>query len=130
MYADLPGAVHLLYTPSSSVILNIRAGVPPAERLSVTELPTTGYPPVVGKTAAPSLPASTSSYGLSGLSGLLSKSAPVPVGTRTVGGEVLLIRDDAGVFFSSEGNFTREQSLHWPATPDGIGELGNQRGSS
>ncbi|WOO80809.1 Vam6/Vps39-like protein [Vanrija pseudolonga] len=120
VYADIPGAVHLLYTPSSSVILSIRAGVPPAERLTVTELPSTGYPPVAGKTAAPSLPASTSSYGLSGLGGLLGKSAPVPVGTRTVGGEVLLIRDDAGVFFSSEGNFTREQSLHWPATPDGI----------
>lgn len=59
----------------------------------------------------------------------------ISVGTRTVGGEVLLAREgasraslnqaltpktDTGVFYSSEGNYTRQRSIRWPSPPDGI----------
>lgn len=30
---------------------------------------------------------------------------------------------DVGVFYSSEGNFTRQESLQWSNAPEAIGEL-------
>ncbi|GMK59883.1 hypothetical protein CspeluHIS016_0901000 [Cutaneotrichosporon spelunceum] len=111
VYADLPGAVHLLYSPSSSTLLHIRPG-PAAGRLSATDLPANGYPTPRDGTR-PAVPES----GWGRLGGFM-RGASIPVGTRTVGGEVALVRDDLGVFFSSEGNFTRDESLHWPAAPE------------
>lgn len=135
VYADLPGAVHLLYSPQASVILNIRGGAP-GQRLATTDLPATGYPSTRAGTAvtAPA-PEAGGFSALTGFGGLL-KAAVIPVGTRTVGGEVLLVREgecrqgslntpaltftDLGVFFSSEGNFTRTESLQWPAAPEAM----------
>lgn len=122
VYADLPGAVHLLYSPSVSALLHIRPG-PPAQRLSASDLPMRGYPPPRGDGPRHAVP--ESSWGR--LGGFM-RGAATPVGTRTVGGEVALVREDLGVFFSSEGNFTRDESLHWPAAPEALGELrGGQR---
>lgn len=74
--------------------------------------------------------------GLGGYVGLGGKAA-VPVGTRTVGGEVIIVREgksfaffwdtadgpDLGVFYSAEGNFTREESIQWPSPPEAICKL-------
>jgi hypothetical protein len=117
VYADLPGAVHLLYSPQASTLLHIKPG-PPAQRLSASDLPMGGYPGPKGGVARPAAPES----GWGRLGGFM-RGAAIPVGTRTVGGEVALVRDDLGVFFSSEGNFTRDESLHWPAVPEALGEL-------
>ncbi|BEI93846.1 uncharacterized protein CcaverHIS019_0603050 [Cutaneotrichosporon cavernicola] len=113
VYADLPGAVHLLYSPSASTLLHIKAS-PAANRLSATDLPMTGYPASRDGTR-PAVPDS----GWGRLGGFM-RGAALPVGTRTVGGEVALVRDDLGVFFSSEGNFTRDESLHWPTVPEAL----------
>jgi hypothetical protein len=149
VYADRPHAVHLLYSPQASAILSIRDGpanVPSSgagattpggsavlARLSVVDAPSMGYPPTRAP-AAQAEPAAAFSVagGWGGFGGMLSR-APVPVGTRTVGGEVLLVRDgayplclsadarsDLGVFLSAEGNFTRSESLHWPTAPDAM----------
>ncbi|CAK9785513.1 hypothetical protein CC85DRAFT_286680 [Cutaneotrichosporon oleaginosum] len=114
VYADLPGAVHLLYSPQASTILHIKHGAP-AHRLVATDLPIGGYPAAKSGVARAAVPDS----GWGRLGGFM-RSAAVPVGTRTVGGEVVLVRDDLGVFFSSEGNFTRDESLHWPAAPEAL----------
>ncbi|BEI86071.1 hypothetical protein CcaverHIS002_0603580 [Cutaneotrichosporon cavernicola] len=119
VYADLPGAVHLLYSPSASTLLHIKAS-PAANRLSATDLPMTGYPASRDGTR-PAVPDS----GWGRLGGFM-RGAALPVGTRTVGGEVALVRDDLGVFFSSEGNFTRDESLHWPTVPEALGEIGRR----
>lgn len=92
VYADLPGAVHLLYSPHASVILNIKTGVPSNQRLSATELPSTGYPAPKGGVAKPAGPSEAGGWGVSRLGGFMRGTAP-PVGTRTVGGEVVLIRE-------------------------------------
>lgn len=104
--------------------------------------------PVASSSTAPAeVAASTSTTGglggaFSGLGGYvgLGGKAAVPVGTRTFGGEVLLGRQgefwrlpgsyvfsfpddpDQGGFFSSEGNFTRQESIQWSAPPEAIGE--------
>lgn len=92
VYADLPSAVHLLYSPHSSVILHIKSAVPLNQRLAVTELPATGYPvPKSGLTRSAS-PAESAGWGVGRLGGFM-RSAAIPVGTRTVGGEVVLVRD-------------------------------------
>lgn len=91
VYADLPGSAHLLYSPQASVILNIHGG-PPAQRLAVTELQATGYPPTRASAAAAPVVEAGGFSALSGFGGLL-RAAAIPVGTRTVGGEVLLVRD-------------------------------------
>lgn len=124
MYADLP-TVHLLYSPSASALLKIQRG-PKEQRLTVTDLPSTGYPTVKGAT----LPAPEGGFGTLNVGGLW-RSAAVPVGTRTVGGEVVLVRDgefsydvadsELGVFFSSEGQYTRDESLQFPAAPEAMG---------
>lgn len=93
-YADLPDTVHLLYSPQSSVLLHISNGPAAASRLSVTELPTTGYPPTAGPSDAKPGHEAGGGFGsaFTGFGGMLSKAA-IPAGTRTVGGEVLLARD-------------------------------------
>lgn len=134
VYADLPGAVHLLFSPHASVILNIKTGVPSNQRLSVIEPPSQGYPAPKGGVAKPAAQGEAGGWGVGRLGGFMRGTA-MPVGTRTVGGEVVLVREgrlvrhrsqltpDLGVFFSSEGNFTRDESLQWPAAPDALGEL-------
>lgn len=93
-YADLPDTVHLLYSPQSSVLLHLSNAPTAASRLSVTDLPTTGYPPTVGPSDAKTGPEAGGGFGsaFTGFGGMLSKAA-IPAGTRTVGGEVLLARD-------------------------------------
>lgn len=77
---------------------------------------------------------------LSGLGGYvgLGAKATLPVGTGTFGGEVLLGRQGAlilistrtyanhiielGGFYSSEGTFTRQDSIQWPAPPEALGD--------
>lgn len=34
----------------------------------------------------------------------------------------VLIYPDIGVFYSSDGNYTRERSLQWPSPPEALGE--------
>lgn len=93
-YADLPETVHLLYSPQASVLLHIAGGAAPApSRLSVTELPSSGYPPVAGPSTARAGPeAGGFGSAFTSFGGMLSKAA-IPAGTRTVGGEVLLARE-------------------------------------
>ena len=104
-YTGLPIAIHLLYSPQASVLLHIRGGAP-NQRLAVTELPTTGYPPTrAGSTAAAVPEAVTSAFtsGWGGLGGyMLGKGAAIPVGTRTVGGEALLVRDGGLLYTRSQ----------------------------
>ncbi|WVO14727.1 hypothetical protein L204_102365 [Cryptococcus depauperatus] len=56
---------------------------------------------------------------LGGYVGLGGRSVG-PVGTKTVGGEALLARDELGVFYSTKGDYTRQQSIHWGAPPNDI----------
>ncbi|WVR03742.1 hypothetical protein IAU60_000737 [Kwoniella sp. DSM 27419] len=127
----LPETIHLLFTSQTSVLLQMNPGSV-ATRLAVTDITTAPPPPIAGSaatTAQHGEEASGSSSmalgmtgafsGLGGYVGLGGKAA-VPLGTRTVGGEVLLAREDLGVFLSSEGNFTRPQSLQWPGPPDAL----------
>ncbi|WWC88076.1 uncharacterized protein L201_002980 [Kwoniella dendrophila CBS 6074] len=122
---SLPETIHLLFTTQTSVLLHINP-TSSANRLNVSDI-----------TTAPAPPSSSSSLtteegggsgmtmgmgaltGLGGYVGLGTKSA-APLGIRTVGGEVLLARDDLGVFLSSEGNYTRTESLQWPGSPDAL----------
>lgn len=127
----LPETVHLLFTPTASAILHLHPASPSAP-LSLSDLTTDPFPPASPSTddgpeqQTPGAPASVA-YGkgaLSGLGGYVGLGAlgrqQSPVGTRTVGGEVLLARQDTGVFYSSEGNYTRQRSVHWPSPPHGI----------
>lgn len=93
-YADLPDTVHLLYSPQSSVLLHISNEGSATSRLSVTELPNTGYPPTAGVSDAKAAQEGGGGFGsaFTGFGGMLSKAA-IPAGTRTVGGEVLLARE-------------------------------------
>ncbi|ORY29789.1 hypothetical protein BCR39DRAFT_588162 [Naematelia encephala] len=138
--SPMPETVHLLYSPTSSVLLNI---IPAStQRLSVSELTSAPPPPPHPSQVSTTGGASGSkaddkaadggtaggglSMGMGALQGLggyvgLGGRAAIPVGTRTVGGEVLISREDQGVFYSSEGNFTRTESLQWPAPPEAIG---------
>lgn len=76
---------------------------------------------------------------LSGLSGYvgLGAKATMPVGTRTFGGEVLVGRQgqsnfaerrniaeraELGGFYSSDGTFTRQESIQWQAPPEALGQ--------
>lgn len=147
----LPESIHLLYSPQSSVILRLDPSTTP--HLSIVELPTDPPRPTADPSSSmagsSSHVASSSEAGgsvragvggaLSGLGGYvgLGGKAVIPVGTGTVGGEVLVARDgeqeswessmmslmksDLGVFLSSEGNYTRNSSLQWPAPPDCLG---------
>ncbi|KAL7424682.1 Vacuolar morphogenesis protein 6 [Cryptotrichosporon argae] len=124
-YAALPDSVHLLFTPTTAAILHIHPTSPAAQRLAVTDLSAAAPPPAKGE-AAPATEAAGSglSLGVGAFTGLggyvLGKGANAPVGVRTVGGEIVLARDDVGVFYSSEGHYTRNESLQYPATPDAI----------
>lgn len=104
--SPLPSLVHLLYSPTSSVILHLNPTS--SQRLSVTELVNTSVPPIGGRQAdvpQPVVGGSGDNAGSSGLgmgmgafSGLggyvgLGSRAAVPVGTRTVGGEVIIARE-------------------------------------
>lgn len=104
--SPLPSLVHLLYSPTSSVILHLNPTS--SQRLSVTELANASLPPINGRQVdapQPAVGGSGDSVGGSGLgmgmgafSGLggyvgLGSKAAVPVGTRTVGGEVVIARE-------------------------------------
>jgi hypothetical protein len=142
----LPSLVHLLYSPTSSVLLHLNPSS--SQRLSVSDLSNAPPPSVSGKSVeiAPSSGITESASGtgsglgmgmgaLTGLGGYvgLGGKAVVPAGARTLGGEVILARDgksnagyrsqsDLGVFYSSEGNYTRDQSLQWSGPPDLLGK--------
>ncbi|KAE8540615.1 hypothetical protein D1P53_002978 [Cryptococcus gattii VGV] len=121
----LPESIHLQFTATTSAILHLHPS-PPSARLSISDLTTDPLPPAIAATSpSPTGAEEQSGYGKGALSGLggyvgLGGKQPTPVGTRTVGGEVLLAREDTGVFYSSEGNYTRQRSIHWPYPPDGI----------
>ncbi|WVQ78836.1 hypothetical protein IAT38_000927 [Cryptococcus sp. DSM 104549] len=125
----LPEAIHLLFTPTTSAILHINPASS-ANRLSISDLTTEPFPPPSSSSApaaeeGPGSGIAGMAMGKGALSGLggyvgLGAKAAAPVGTKTVGGEVLLARDEMGVFYSSEGNFTRPQSLHWAGPPDAV----------
>ncbi|WWD16424.1 hypothetical protein CI109_100850 [Kwoniella shandongensis] len=122
----LPETIHLLFSPQTSVLLHLNPAST-ANRLTVTDLTTSPPPPVTSSTSATSGEEGGTglTMGMGALSGLggyvgLGSKAAIPVGTRTVGGEVLLAREDLGVFYSSEGNYTRQASLQWPGPPDGV----------
>ncbi|WWC68549.1 uncharacterized protein I206_102478 [Kwoniella pini CBS 10737] len=121
----IPETVHLLFTPQTSVLLHINPSSS-ANRLNVSD--TTTFPPPPSSSASLIAEEGGSTgitmgmgalTGLGGYVGLGAKSA-APLGTSTVGGEVLLARDDTGAFLSSEGNYTRTESLQWPGPPDAL----------
>nr|XP_018264809.1 uncharacterized protein I303_02989 [Kwoniella dejecticola CBS 10117]OBR86967.1 hypothetical protein I303_02989 [Kwoniella dejecticola CBS 10117] len=121
---SLPETIDLLFTPQTSVLLHINPASS-ANRLSVSDVTTSPPPPSSSASLIAEEGGSTgitmgmgALSGLGGYVGLGSKSA-APLGTRTVGGEVLLARD--GAFLSSEGNYTRTESLQWPGPPDALG---------
>ncbi|XAO26749.1 hypothetical protein I312_105589 [Cryptococcus bacillisporus CA1280] len=122
---SLPESIHLQFTSTTSAILHLHPASPSA-RLSIADLTADPVPPAVAAPPpAPTEPDDQSRYGKGALSGLggyvrLRGKQPAPVGTRTVRGEVLLAREDTGVFYSSEGNYTRQRSIRWPYAPDGI----------
>ncbi|KAK8861657.1 hypothetical protein IAR55_002480 [Kwoniella newhampshirensis] len=122
----LPETIHLLFSPQTSVLLHLNPASS-ANRLTVTDLATSPPPPATSTTttAGGEEGASGITMGMGALSGLggyvgLGAKAGLPVGTKTVGGEVLLARDEMGVFYSSEGNYTRSESLQWPGPPDAL----------
>lgn len=147
--SGVPDTVHMLYSTTTSAILRIDATS--KQPLTVIDLPNTPLPTASGSqardTAAPTGTTAAESStaggiggafsGLGGYVGLGGKAA-APVGTRTFGGEVLLGRQggaiyekvagqrtdlvDQGGFYSSEGNFTRQESVQWPAAPEAIGK--------
>ncbi|EIW66424.1 hypothetical protein TREMEDRAFT_70067 [Tremella mesenterica DSM 1558] len=125
-----PGTVHLLYSPQNSVLLHINISSTP--HLTTTDLTTSPVPPATtsadstqtgstylstGEGTGLGLGGMSSLTGLGGYVGLGSKAA-IPLGTRTAEGEALLARDELGVFYSSEGNYTRGESLRFPSMPD------------
>ncbi|OWZ49934.1 hypothetical protein C368_06859 [Cryptococcus neoformans 125.91] len=122
---SLPETIHLLFTPATSAILHLNPASTAAP-LAISDLTTDPLPPPVSSPPSPGT--DTDRYGKGALSGLggyvglgaLGAKQQTPVGTRTVGGEVLLAREDTGVFYSSEGNYTRQRSIRWPSPPDGI----------
>ncbi|WVQ65020.1 uncharacterized protein L199_003190 [Kwoniella botswanensis] len=121
----LPETIHLLFTPQTSVLLHINPSSS-ANRLNVSDITTAPPPPSTSSSLTTEEGGTTgitmgmgALTGLGGYVGLGGKSA-APVGTRTVGGEVLLARDDLGAFLSSEGNYTRTESLQWPGPPDAL----------
>ncbi|KAK4684616.1 Vam6/Vps39-like protein vacuolar protein sorting-associated protein 39, partial [Tremellales sp. Uapishka_1] len=134
----LPETVHLLYSPQSSVLLQIHPSS--TQRLAVLDLPNAALPPPPAQSTSSSSiamnvgnavanPADTpgglsmggmSLTGLGGYVGLGTKTTVPTLGTRTVGGEVLIAREDLGVFYSTEGNYTRPESLQWPGPPDAL----------
>lgn len=113
--SSFPEAAHLLYSPTSSVLLHLHPTSTP--HLSTTDLPVAPPPPsqLVASSAGGSSTAVggkdeasgggggggsglSMGMGVSALSGLggyvgLGGKAAVPVGTATVGGEVLLARE-------------------------------------
>ncbi|KJE00813.1 hypothetical protein I311_05610, partial [Cryptococcus gattii NT-10] len=112
------------FTASASAILHLHPSSP-AARLSIADLTTDPVPPAAPSSPSPPDADEQSGYGKGALSGLggyvgLGAKQPTPAGTHTVPGEVLLAREDTGVFYSSEGNYTRQRSIHWPYPPDGI----------
>ncbi|WVQ93507.1 hypothetical protein IAU59_000581 [Kwoniella sp. CBS 9459] len=123
----LPQTIHLLFTAQTSVLLHLNPSST-ANRLTVTDVTTEPSPPAASSSASVTNGEEGSSgitMGMGALSGLggyvgLGGKAVVPLGTRTVGGEVLLAREDLGVFLSSEGNYTRITSLQWPGSPDAL----------
>ncbi|WVF65869.1 hypothetical protein IAT40_000606 [Kwoniella sp. CBS 6097] len=123
----LPQTVHLLFTAQTSVLLHLNPSSS-ANRLTVTDVTTEPPPPVALSSRAAvngEEGGSGITMGMGALSGLggyvgLGGKAVVPLGTRTIGGEVLLAREDLGVFLSSEGNYTRTTSLQWPGSPDAL----------
>ncbi|WVW80239.1 hypothetical protein I302_102217 [Kwoniella bestiolae CBS 10118] len=122
---SLPQTIHLLFTPQTSVLLHINP-TSSANRLSVSDITTSPPPPSTSSSLTTEEGGTTgitmgmgALTGLGGYVGLGGKSA-APLGTRTVGGEVLLARDDLGAFLSSEGNYTRTESLQWPGPPDAL----------
>lgn len=102
----LPESIHLLYSPQSSVILRLDPSASP--HLSINELPADPPPPVAGSSSSAADVGSRAASGsegggsvragvggaLSGLGGyvVLGGKAVIPVGTGTVGGEVLVAR--------------------------------------
>ena len=108
----LPETVHLLYSPTSSVILHINPSS--SQRLSISELSNAAFPPPrdngrpLDHTHTNTFNASDNApeksgvgglgMGMGALSGLggyvgLGGKAAIPLGTRTVGGEVVIVRD-------------------------------------
>ncbi|WRT65779.1 uncharacterized protein IL334_002728 [Kwoniella shivajii] len=123
--SGIPETIHLLFTTQTSVLLHINPSSS-ANRLNVSDITTSPLPPSSSTTMTSEEGGGTgiamgmgALTGLGGYVGLGGKSA-VPLGTRTVGGEVLLARDDLGAFVSSEGNYTRAESLQWPSAPDAL----------
>ncbi|OCF40067.1 hypothetical protein I317_06142 [Kwoniella heveanensis CBS 569] len=123
----LPQTIHLLFTAQTSVLLHLNPSSS-ANRLTVADV-TTDPPPPAASSSSPTANSEEGGSGitmgmgaLSGLGGYvgLGGKAAVPLGTRTVGGEVLLAREDLGVFLSSEGNYTRTTSLQWTGSPDAL----------
>nr|ODN85587.1 hypothetical protein L203_04837 [Cryptococcus depauperatus CBS 7841] len=120
--SDLPETIHLLFTTSTSALLHLN---PSSSRLSMTDLTTDPPPPQSLVEEALAQPGGNAfgkgAFGsLGGYVGLGGRSVG-PVGTETVGGEVLLARDELGVFYSTKGDYTRQRSIHWGAPPNGIG---------
>lgn len=108
--SPLPKAIHLLYAPTQSILLNIAPAAKPP--LSISEISSDSVFPPAGTTSSTGDVSSSLAQGqaqtstagalttgvggaLSGLGGYvgLGGKAVVPVGTRIGGGEVLLARD-------------------------------------
>ncbi|OCF75081.1 hypothetical protein I204_03930 [Kwoniella mangroviensis CBS 8886] len=123
--STLPETIHLLFTPQTSVLLHINPSSS-ANRLNVSDIATAPPPPSTSSSLTTEEGGTTGiTMGMGALTGLggyvgLGAKSSAPVGTRTVGGEVLLARDDLGAFLSSEGNYTRTESLQWPGPPDAL----------
>ena len=150
--SSMPDTVHLLYSPTTSAILHIDTSSNPKQPLSVVDLPNSPLPqPTAGPSGtskengagqATGQDGAGSGMGLGALSGLggyvgLGAKATLPVGTSTFGGEVLLGRQgqfnsartqiiakqsELGGFYSSEGSFTRQDSIQWQAPPEALGQ--------
>ncbi|WVQ77396.1 hypothetical protein IAR50_007081 [Cryptococcus sp. DSM 104548] len=124
--ASLPTPIHLCFTSTTSALLHLNPESP-SSHLSMTDVTTDKYPLSDVPDAGQKEEGAGSGLGMGmgrftsfgGYVGIGGKNTG-PLGAGTVTGEVLLAREDTGVFYSSEGSYTRPTSLHWPAPPDGL----------
>ncbi|TYJ56256.1 hypothetical protein B9479_003101 [Cryptococcus floricola] len=124
--ASLPTPIHLCFTSTTSALLHLNAESP-SSHLTMTDVTTDKYPQSDIPNAGQKEEGAGSGLGIGmgrftnfgGYVGIGGKNNG-PLGVGTVTGEVLLAREDTGVFYSSEGSYTRPTSLRWPAPPDGL----------